>query len=135
MYLTEDGGAISNRLLESIHLREQNGAYMILYVNAISDGSQTNPIPDSADSQYVKGPVVFTDFSFGVNPDDPTQAEVSFQFNEIHHWITQETTVNRVVSPIFPRLCGVFYCRYDGVITPCRAASGSEEVCLPSPMT
>ena len=86
LYLTENDTSIANRLMESIHLNNQDGARAKLYVDAVSDGL-TPPQPDDAKSRLIAGSVVFTDFSTSVNPDDPSQAEVSFSMFDITHWI------------------------------------------------
>jgi hypothetical protein len=72
--------------MESIHLNNQDGARAKLYVDAVSDGN-TPPEPDDTASRFIAGSIVFTDFSTSVNPDDPTQAEVSFNMFNLTHWI------------------------------------------------
>ena len=59
-----------------------------LYMDAVSDGA-TPPAPDDSASTLIAGSVQFTDFSTSVNPDDPTQAEVSFSMYDVTHWIGQ----------------------------------------------
>ena len=66
----------------------QDGAKVVLYMDAVSDGA-TPPKPNADDSTYIAGSVNFTDFSTSVNPDDPTQAEVSFSMYDVTHWIGQ----------------------------------------------
>ena len=86
VYITDDSTALGNRLMESIHLNNQDGAFVKLYLDAVSDG-QPDPQPDDSASKLIAGPVTFTDFSTSVNPDDPTNAEISFQMFDPTHWI------------------------------------------------
>tara|TARA_R110001592_G_scaffold71021_5_gene217328 strand:+ start:6302 stop:7066 length:765 start_codon:yes stop_codon:yes gene_type:complete len=86
LYITSSDSAISTRLMESIHLNRQDGASAKLYVDAVSDGG-VSPLPDDTASRLIAGSVVFTDFSTSVNPDDPTQAEVTFNMFDLTHWI------------------------------------------------
>lgn len=86
LYLTDNDTAISTRLMRSIHLNTQDGAYLKLYWDAVSDGA-TPPAPNDSASRYVAGKVTFTAFNSGVNPDDPSQAEVSFNMWDIERWI------------------------------------------------
>ena len=89
LYITDNEKALANRLMESTFLNSQEGASVKLYMDLISDGA-TPPMPDMGNSQLIAGPVMFTDFSTGVNPDDPTQAEVSFTMYNVTHWIGQQ---------------------------------------------
>ena len=77
LYITDNDQALATRLMESTFLNNQEGASVKLYVDLESDGA-TPPMPDDSTSQLIAGDVMFTDFSTSVNPDDPTQAEVSF---------------------------------------------------------
>ena len=86
LYLTDNDTAISTRLMRSVHLNTQDGAFLKLYWDAISDGG-SEPKPDDTTSRYVAGDVTFTAFSSGVNPDDPAQAEVTFNMYNITRWI------------------------------------------------
>ena len=89
LYITDNEKSLANRLMESVHLNIQNGASCKLYLDAVSDGDSTNPQPDDTASTLIAGSVQFTDFSTSVNPDDPTQAEVSFSMYDVTHWIGQ----------------------------------------------
>lgn len=91
LYITDNERALGNRLMESVHLNDQSGARVELFLDLVSDGA-TPPAPDATHSTYIAGPVNFTDFSTGVNPDDPTQAEVSFSMYDPTHWISQDLT-------------------------------------------
>lgn len=91
LYITSSDSAISTRLMESIHLNNQDGAKAKLYVDAVSDGA-TPAMPDDTASRLIAGSVVFTDLNTSVNPDDPTQAEVSFNMFNLTHWIGVELT-------------------------------------------
>ena len=86
VYVTDKEAALGNRLMESIHLNNQDGASVKLYMDLVSDGA-TPPAPDDANSTLIAGSVTFTDFSTSVNPDDPTSAEISFQMYDLTHWI------------------------------------------------
>ena len=74
--------------MESVHLNNQSGASVKLYMDAVSDGASP-PQPDDAESTLIAGSVSFTEFSTSVNPDDPTQAEVTFSMFDVTHWIGQ----------------------------------------------
>ena len=89
LYITDNEKSLANRLMESVHLNIQDGAKVKLYMDAVSDGDATDPQPDDATSTLIAGSVNFTDFSTSVNPDDPTQAEVSFSMYDVTHWIGQ----------------------------------------------
>ena len=91
LYISSNERALANRLMESTFLNSQEGASVKLYLDLESDGAAT-PQPDDAASKMIAGDVNFTDFSTGVNPDDPTQAEVSFTMYNITQWIGQEVT-------------------------------------------
>ena len=78
LYITDNESSLATRLMESVHLNIQDGAKVKLYMDAVSDGDATDPQPDDA-STLIAGSVQFTDFSTSVNPDDPTQAEVSLR--------------------------------------------------------
>ena len=89
LYLTDNESSLATRLMESVHLNIQDGAKCKLYMDAVSDGDATDPQPDDTTSTLIAGSVQFTDFSTSVNPDDPTQAEVSFSMYDVTHWIGQ----------------------------------------------
>ena len=88
LYITDNESSLANRLMESVHLNVQDGASVKLYMDAVSDGASP-PAPDDTESTLIAGSVQFTDFSTSVNPDDPTQAEVSFSMYDVTHWIGQ----------------------------------------------
>ena len=88
LYITDNEKSLANRLMESVHLNVQDGAKVKLYMDAVSDGASP-PAPDDTTSTLIAGSVSFTDFSTSVNPDDPTQAEVSFSMYDVTHWIGQ----------------------------------------------
>ena len=89
LYITDNEKSLAQRLMESVHLNIQSGASVKLYMDAVSDGDATDPQPDDSASTLIAGSVQFTDFSTSVNPDDPTQAEVSFSMYDVTHWIGQ----------------------------------------------
>ena len=89
LYITDNESSLATRLMESVHLNIQSGASVKLYMDAVSDGDATSPQPDDEASTLIAGSVQFTDFSTSVNPDDPTQAEVSFSMYDVTHWIGQ----------------------------------------------
>ena len=88
LYITDNDKSLATRLMESVHLNIQDGAKVKLYMDAVSDGN-TPPAPSEDASTFIAGSVQFTDFSTSVNPDDPTQAEVSFSMYDVTHWIGQ----------------------------------------------
>ena len=88
LYITDNEKSLANRLMESVHLNIQDGAKVVLYLDAVSDGGSLLNLMLSL-QRYIAGSVQFTDFSTSVNPDDPTQAEVSFSMYDVTHWIGQ----------------------------------------------
>ena len=88
LYITDNEKSLANRLMESVHLNVQDGASVKLYMDAVSDGASP-PAPNDDASTLIAGSVQFTDFSTSINPDDPTQAEVSFSMYDVTHWIGQ----------------------------------------------
>ena len=88
LYITDNQASLATRLMESVHLNIQDGAKVVLYLDAVSDGASP-PQPDANASTYIAGSVTFTEFNASVNPDDPTQAEVSFSMYDVTHWIGQ----------------------------------------------
>jgi hypothetical protein len=75
VYFTDDQTSLANRLLSNTLLKSQQGAAVKLYVNAVSDGA--GAIDDSA-SLYIEADITITGLSLSINPDDPSNAELSF---------------------------------------------------------
>ena len=78
VYFTDDQTAISNRLLSNTMLKSQMGAEVKIYVNAVGDGAGAI---DKDKSLFIESGISITGMSFGINPDDPTTAELSFNIN------------------------------------------------------
>jgi hypothetical protein len=74
VYFTGDQENIANRLLGSAVLKDQTGARTKLYV---STKAGVNGVDDST-SLFVDAYINITGMSFSVNPDDATNAELSF---------------------------------------------------------
>lgn len=77
VYFTDDQTSLANRLLGNVLLRSQEGAYVKLYVNTVSDGA-TPPAPDDAQSLYIQSGISIEGMNLSVNPDDATVAELSY---------------------------------------------------------
>ena len=76
--------ALSTRLLDNIMLKSQDGARVRLFLNTVSDGAAT-PAPDLTASMYIEADITMTGMDTSVNPDDPTEASVSFSINNPTH--------------------------------------------------
>jgi len=77
--------ALGTRLLDNIMLSSQEGARVRLFLNTVSDGDATNPQPDLSASMYIEADISLTGMDTSVNPDDPTEATVSFSVNNPKH--------------------------------------------------
>tara|TARA_B100000131_G_scaffold73443_1_gene69696 strand:+ start:982 stop:1755 length:774 start_codon:yes stop_codon:yes gene_type:complete len=75
VFFTDNQLSLANRLIGNILLKNQEGAAVKLYVDAVDNGSGAI---DDATSIFVDSDVVITGLELGVNPDDPTTAELSF---------------------------------------------------------
>ena len=77
VYFTDDQTALANRLLGNVLLKSQEGAYVKLYVNTVSDG-QTPAAPDDAESLYIESGISIEGMSLSVNPDDATTGDLTY---------------------------------------------------------
>ena len=77
VFFTDNDLALSTRLLDNIMLKSQEGARVRLFVNTVSDGA-TPPAPDLDASMYIEADVALTGLETSINPDDPTEATVTF---------------------------------------------------------
>ena len=75
VYFTAEQTSLANRLLSNVLLKSQEGAAVKLYVNTVSDGAGG---VDDAESLFIESEISINSMSLGVNPDDPTSAELSF---------------------------------------------------------
>jgi hypothetical protein len=62
-------------------LRSQDGARAKFYIDAVSDGNQSNPKPDDVASLFIEAPISIDGFSATVSPDTPTEASLDFSFS------------------------------------------------------
>jgi hypothetical protein len=69
--------SITNRLLDNIMLKDQSGAKVRFYVNALESSTDLSGY-DLVNSSYVEADIRFTGMSNSVNPDDPQEASVTF---------------------------------------------------------
>ena len=81
VYFTDDQNSLANRLLGNVLLKSQEGAYVQLFVNTVSDGNDP-PAPDLAQSLYIQSGISIESMSLSVNPDDPTTAELNYTVND-----------------------------------------------------
>ena len=89
VFFTDNDLALSTRLLDNILLKSQEGARVRLFVNTVSDGA-TPPDIDLDASMYIEADVALTGMETSINPDDPTEASVTFSIiNPTHLFKTQ----------------------------------------------
>ncbi len=81
VYFTDDQTSLANRLLGNVLLKSQEGAFVQLFVNTVSDGN-TPPAPDLSQSLYIQSGISIESMSLSVNPDDPTIAELNYTVND-----------------------------------------------------
>ena len=75
---TEDQTTLANRLLANSMRKNQAGAEVRLFVNAIDDGTGK---PDLTKSLYIQAPISIMGFSLSVTPEDVTTAELNFSLS------------------------------------------------------
>ena len=75
---TEDQTTLANRLLSNSMRKNQAGAEVRLFVNAIDDGTGK---PDLTKSLYIQAPISIMGFSLSVTPEDVTTAELNFSLS------------------------------------------------------
>jgi hypothetical protein len=74
---TEDQNSLANRLLSNSMRRNQSGAEVRLFINAVAGAGE----PDLTKSLYVQAPISIMGFSISVTPDDVTTAELNFSLS------------------------------------------------------
>ena len=75
---TEDQTSLANRLLSNSMRKNQAGAEVRLFVNAVDDGTGK---PDLTKSVYIQAPISIMGFSLSVTPEDVTTAELNFSLS------------------------------------------------------
>ena len=75
---TEDQTTLANRLLSNSMRKNQAGAEVRLFVNAIDDGTGK---PDLTKSLYIQAPISIMGFSLSVTPEDVTTASLNFSLS------------------------------------------------------
>ena len=75
---TEDQTTLANRLLANSMRKNQAGAEVRLFVNAVDDGTGK---PDLTKSLYIQAPISIMGVSLSVTPDDVTTAELNFSLS------------------------------------------------------
>ena len=86
VYFTDDQTSLANRLISNVLLKDQQGAKVKLYINAVYSGGTL----DDTASMYFEGDIRLTSMSMSANPDDPTTAEMSFSIVNPTHLLNQE---------------------------------------------
>ena len=81
VYFTDDQTSLANRLIDNTMLKDQNGAQVKLYVNAV----YANGVLDDTASLYIQSDIRITGMSMSANPDDPTTAELTFSIQNPTH--------------------------------------------------
>ena len=81
VYFTDNDAALGQRMLDNVMLSSQEGARVRLFINTVagSDG------PDLTNSMYIEADVSLVSMNVGVNPDDPTQAEIGYNISNVAH--------------------------------------------------
>ena len=82
IFFTDDDLSISNRMLDNIMLRSQEGAAVRLFIDTKQDATTTPPRVDLTNSSYIEAEIRMSSMQVGQNPDDPTAATVDFQIVE-----------------------------------------------------
>ena len=75
---TADQNSLANRLLANSMRKNQSGAEVRLFVNAVDDGTGS---PDLGKSLYIQAPISILGFSLSVTPEDVTTAELNFSLS------------------------------------------------------
>jgi hypothetical protein len=75
---TEDQNSLANRLLANSMRKNQSGAEVRLFVNAVDDGTGK---PDLSKSLYIQAPISILGFNLSVTPEDVTTAELNFSLS------------------------------------------------------
>ena len=75
---TADQNSLANRLLANSMRKNQSGAEVRLFVNAVDDGTGS---PDLSKSLYIQAPISILGFSLSVTPEDVTTAELNFSLS------------------------------------------------------
>ena len=86
VYFTDDQTSLANRLISNVLLKDQQGAKVKLYVNAVYSGGSV----DDTASMYVEAGIRITGMSMSANPDDPTTAELTFAIQNPKHILTTD---------------------------------------------
>ena len=88
VYFTDDQTSMANRLISNVLLKDQQGAKVKLYVNAVYSGG----VIDDTNSMYVESDVKISSMSMSANPDDPTTADLSFTIVNPSHILSTDIT-------------------------------------------
>ncbi|NBS69692.1 hypothetical protein EBT31_12390, partial [bacterium] len=75
VYMTNEDASMSNRLIEDVLQRQQNGAAFKLYIDRVSSGGT---VSDSL-SRSISFDAILTSASLNVNPDDAQSVTVNFR--------------------------------------------------------
>ena len=89
--MQDDDVSITNRLLDNIMLRQQEGAKVRFYVNALTSTTDLSGYDLNA-SSYVEADIRFTGMSNSVNPDDPQEASVTFSVMNVKRLFKTDLT-------------------------------------------
>ena len=82
VYFTDSDDALGQRMLDNVMLSDQNGARVRLFIDTEGDGSGGL---DLNGSMYIEADIMLESMNVGVNPDDPTQAEIGFTISDCTH--------------------------------------------------
>ena len=82
VYFTDNDDALGQRMLDNVMLSDQNGARVRLFID--TEAAASGGI-DLAASMFIEADIMLESINTAVNPDDPTQAEVSFTISDCTH--------------------------------------------------
>ena len=81
VYFTDNDSALGQRMLDNVMLSSQEGARVRLFVNTVAGSTGI----DLDNSMYIEADISLESMSVGVNPDDPTQAEIGYSISNVQH--------------------------------------------------
>ena len=85
VYFVDNDASLGMRMLDNVMLSNQMGARVRLFINTVAGVDAIN----LADSMYIDADISLTSMNVGVNPDDPTQAELGYTLSNVTHLFKQ----------------------------------------------
>jgi hypothetical protein len=78
---TRDQSTLAARLISNSMLRVQDGAWVKLYIDTVSDGDPTNPQPDDMASSFFEAPISIEGVDAKVDPQNATEGTINFSIS------------------------------------------------------